>query len=250
MNAKHCGASVSEVLAHAYVSGDAPSAALLAPSLVSVSLSVAWRNDNSSGSRTRFLLFQCDLSPTWGYIRQRCSLCRCRLLYESIPKLAALQPPWPLEQFGHVNNLEYYGNYLKRYIETRNDMRYVRTYGRTPYAQTNLQLNTLVWGSLTLAQIHTLILYNMVIPNNSHEYTTRTPRIYYKADQTLSSHIHNEQPYRQSLGDTTQDQEPTNNSKTVSATKITNRLEVELVESTLPIDTISAEHRRFRQHKS
>ncbi len=38
MNAKHCGESASEVLAHAYVSGDAPSAALLAPSLVSVSL--------------------------------------------------------------------------------------------------------------------------------------------------------------------------------------------------------------------
>ncbi len=119
MNAKHCGASVSEVLAHAYVSGDAPSAALLAP-LISVSLSVAWRNDNSSGSRTRSLLFQCDLSPTWGYIRQRCSLCRCRLLCESIPKLAALQPPWPREQFGILRN------YLKRYIETRNDMRYVR----------------------------------------------------------------------------------------------------------------------------
>ena len=32
---------------------------------------------------------------------------------------------------GHVNNLEYYGNYLKRYIGTRNNMRYVRTYGRT-----------------------------------------------------------------------------------------------------------------------
>ena len=27
-----------------------------------------------------------------------------------------------------MNNLEYYGNYLKRYIEARNDMRYVRTY--------------------------------------------------------------------------------------------------------------------------
>ena len=85
--------------------GDAPSAALLAPSLVSVSLSVAWRNDNSSGSRTRSLLFQCDLSPTWGYIRQRCSLCRCRLLCESIPKLAALQPPWPREQFGILRKL-------------------------------------------------------------------------------------------------------------------------------------------------
>ena len=54
---------------------------------------------------------------------------------------------------GHVNNLEYYGNYLKRYIETRNDMRYVRMYVRTPYAQTNSPLNTLVWGSLTLAQL-------------------------------------------------------------------------------------------------
>ena len=32
---------------------------------------------------------------------------------------------------GHVNNLEYYGNFLKRYIEARNDMRYVRTYVRT-----------------------------------------------------------------------------------------------------------------------
>ena len=127
MNAKHCGASVSEVLAHAYVSGDAPSVALLALSLVSVSLSVAWRSDNSSGSRTRSLLFQCDLSPTWGYMRQRCSLCRCRLLCESIPKLAALH----CSHRGHVNNLEYYGNYLKRYIETRNNMRYVRTYGRT-----------------------------------------------------------------------------------------------------------------------
>ena len=73
----------------AYVSGNAPSAALLAPSLVSLSLSVAWRNDNSSGSRTLSLLFQCDLSPTWGYIQQRCSLCRCRLLCESIPKLWA-----------------------------------------------------------------------------------------------------------------------------------------------------------------
>ena len=31
-------------------------------------LSVAWRNDNSSGSRTRSLLFQCDLSPTWRYM--------------------------------------------------------------------------------------------------------------------------------------------------------------------------------------
>ncbi len=105
MNAKHCGASVSEVLAHAYVSGDAPSAALLVPSLISVSLSVAWRNDNSSGSRTRSLLFQCDLSPTWGDIWQRCSLCRCRLLCESIPKLAALQPPWPREQFGILRKL-------------------------------------------------------------------------------------------------------------------------------------------------
>ena len=75
--------------------------------LSSQSLSVAWRNDNSSGSRTRFLLFQCDLSPTWGYIRQRCSLCRCRLLCESIPKLhvAALQPPWPREQFGILRKL-------------------------------------------------------------------------------------------------------------------------------------------------
>ena len=96
---KHCGASVSEVLAHAYVSGDAPSAALLAPSLVSVSLvGGPSRNDSSSGSRTRSLLFQCDLSPTWGYIRQHCSLCRCSLLCESIPKLVALQPPWPREQ--------------------------------------------------------------------------------------------------------------------------------------------------------
>ena len=49
-----------------------------------------------------------------GDIRQRCSLCRCSLHCESIP--------------GHVNNLEYYGNYLKCYIETGNDMRYVRTY--------------------------------------------------------------------------------------------------------------------------
>ena len=97
---------MSEVLAHAYVSGDAPSVALLAPSLVSVSLvGGPPRNDSSSGSRTRSLLFQCDLSPTWGYIRQRCSLCRCSLLCESIPKLAALQPPWPREQFGILRKL-------------------------------------------------------------------------------------------------------------------------------------------------
>ena len=103
---KHCGPSVSEVLAHAYVSGDAPSAALLAPSLVSVSfVGGPPRNDSSSGSRTRSLLFQCDLSPTWGYIRQHCSLCRCSLLCESIPKLAALQPPWPCEQFGILRKL-------------------------------------------------------------------------------------------------------------------------------------------------
>ena len=68
-------------------------------------LSVAWRNGSSSGSRTRSLLFQCDLSPTWGYIRQRCSLCRCSLLCESIPKLAALQPPWPREQFRILRKL-------------------------------------------------------------------------------------------------------------------------------------------------
>ena len=68
-------------------------------------LSVAWRNDSSSGSRTRPLLFQCDLSPTWGYIRQRFSLCRCSLLCESIPKLAALQPLWQREQFGILRKL-------------------------------------------------------------------------------------------------------------------------------------------------
>ena len=42
---------------------------------------------------------------------------------------------------GHMNNLEYYRNYLKRYIDTRNDMRYVRshihTYVRTHTARTD-----------------------------------------------------------------------------------------------------------------
>ena len=40
-----------------------------------------------------------------GDIRQRCSLYRCSLHCESIPKLAALQPPWPRKQFGILRKL-------------------------------------------------------------------------------------------------------------------------------------------------
>ena len=68
----------------------------------------------------------------------------------SVRASPALQQPWPREQFGILRKLVI----LKRVTICGMCVRtYGRTYVRTPHAQTNSPLNTLVWGSLTLAQL-------------------------------------------------------------------------------------------------
>ena len=146
MNAKHCGASVSEALAQRTLAATHPQQLFWL--LLSSQCHCRWPGEMTTLLVLELALCCCNVTyrqPGDIYGNAVRSLCRCRLLCESIPKLHC-------SHRGHVNNLEYYGNYLKRYIETRNDMRYVRTYVRTPYAQTNSPLNTLVWGSLTLTQ--------------------------------------------------------------------------------------------------
>ena len=54
-----------------------------------------------------------------------------------------------------MNNLEYYGNYLKRYIEARNDMRYVRTYVRTDVRTYTVRTDKLTIEHTSVGLAHT-----------------------------------------------------------------------------------------------